>query len=70
MARKEVVPGQRYQKTESSFVWEVKDLTKDAEGVLHARLMRVGDPTATKMISVLALKDSKMYRLVEQSALQ
>lgn len=66
MARREVQPGQKYQQTESSSVWEVMDLTKDGEGIVHARLLRVGDPTAVKMISVSALKDPRLYRLVSE----
>lgn len=64
MARREVQAGQKYQQTEASSVWEVMDLTKDGEGIAHARLVRVGDPTAVKMISVSALKDVRLYRLV------
>lgn len=64
MARREVLPGQRYQQTESTSVWEVRDLTKDGEGIAHARIVRVGDPTAVKMISVSALKDSRLYKLL------
>jgi len=65
MARREVQPGQRYQKADSSFVFEVQALTKDAEGVVHARLVRVGDPTAVKMISVTALRDARLYKFVD-----
>ncbi len=64
MARREVLPGQRYQQSESTSIWEVRDLTKDGEGIAHARLMRVGDPTAVKMISVSALRDARLYRLL------
>jgi hypothetical protein len=64
MARREVQPGQRFQQTDSSSVWEVMDLTKDGEGIPHARLIRVGDSTAVKMISVSALKDPRLYKLV------
>ena len=66
MARREVQPGQKYQQSESSSVWEVMDLTKDGEGIAHARLVRVGDSTAVKMISVLALRDARLYRLVSE----
>jgi hypothetical protein len=64
MARREVHPGQRYQQDQSTSVWEVRELTKDGEGIVHARIMRVGDPTSVKMISVLALKDHRLYRLL------
>ena len=66
MARREVQPGQRYRQTEASSAWEVVDLTNDGEGIVHARLQRVGDPTAAKMISVSALKDPRLYRLLPE----
>lgn len=68
MARREVAVGQRYQPTESTAQWEVRELTRDAEGIVHARMVKVGDPTALKMISALALRDSKLYRLVAEPA--
>jgi hypothetical protein len=64
MARREVVAGQRYQPTDSSAVWEVRELVKDAEGIVHARMTKVGDPTALKMISASALRDSRLYKLL------
>ncbi len=64
MARREVVAGQRYQPTDSSAVWEVRELVKDAEGIVHARMVKVGDATALKMISTSALKDGRLYKLV------
>jgi hypothetical protein len=66
MARREVQAGQKYQQTESTSVWQVVDLTKDGEGIAHARLVRIGDPTAGKMISVSALRDPRLYRLVAE----
>lgn len=65
MARREVQPGQKFRQTDTSSIWEVLDLKKDAEGISHARLVRVGDMTAAKTISVTALKDPRMYRLAE-----
>ncbi len=64
MARREVTPGQKYQQTDSVSVWQVVDLVKDAEGIIHARMIRVGDPTTRKTISVPALRDSRLYRQV------
>lgn len=64
MARREVVAGQRYQPTDSSAVWEVRELVKDAEGIIHARMVKVGDPTALKMISASALRDGRLYKLL------
>ena len=64
MARRDVQAGQKYQQTDSSSTWEVMDLTKDGEGIPHARLTRVGDATAIKMISLSALRDQRLYRLM------
>ncbi len=64
MARREVLPGQRYQPTGSTSAWEVREIVRDAEGIPHARLMRVGDPSATKTISARALTDPRLYRLL------
>jgi hypothetical protein len=64
MARREVAPGQKYQQTGSVFVWQVIDVVKDAEGIQHARMIRVGDATTRKTISVPALRDSRLYKLV------
>lgn len=64
MARREVAAGQKYQPTDSSAVWEVRELVKDAEGIVHARMTKVGDPTALKMISASALRDSRLYKLL------
>lgn len=60
--RRDVAPGQRYQPVDSTAAWEVREVVKDAEGISHARLTRVGDPTAMKTISVTALRDSRLFR--------
>lgn len=64
MARREIAVGQRYQPVGGVAEWEVRELVKDGEGIVHARLIKVGDATAHKMISALALRDSRLYRLV------
>lgn len=64
MARRDVSPGQKYQQVGSSSVWEVIDTVKDAEGIAHARMIRLGDPTTRKTISVPALRDGRLYRLL------
>lgn len=64
MARRDVQPGQKFRQTDSTSIWEVLDLKPDAEGISHARLVRVGDATAAKTISVTALKDPRLYRQV------
>jgi hypothetical protein len=65
MARRDVTTGQKYQQTDGTSVWTVTDLTSDAEGIAHARLTRVGDSTAAKTLSVSALRDPKLFRLIE-----
>jgi hypothetical protein len=70
MARREVQIGQRYQPTDSTSVWEVRDMTKDAEGIAHARLVKAGDPTAVKMISASALNDPRLYRLLPDARVE
>ena len=65
MARREVQTGQRFQQVDSPSVWEVVDIVKDAEGIAHARMVRVGDPNTRKTISVMALRDNRLYRLLQ-----
>jgi hypothetical protein len=65
MARRDVEPGQKYRQPGGSALWVVVDLTQDAEGIPHARLVRGDDATVVKMISVSALKDTKLYKIEE-----
>ena len=65
MARREVESGQKYRPPGASATWVVVDLTQDAEGIAHARLVRADDSTALKMISVSALKDPRLYKMVD-----
>ncbi len=67
MARREVKVGQHYQPQGSSMVWEVRELARDGEGVGHARLVRTDNAREFKTLSVSALKDNKLYRLVKDS---
>jgi len=60
--RRDVAIGQRYQPIDTTALWEVFELTKDAIGIQHARVVRVGEPTEVKMIAVSALKDPRLYR--------
>ena len=60
--RREVVPGQSYQAVETNAVWDVRDVSNDAAGILHARLVRRDDPTTVKMIAVSVLRDPRRYR--------
>lgn len=64
MARREVASGQRYRPTDANSVWEVRQLAQDGEGIGHARLVKVGDETAVKTISISALRDNRLYRLL------
>lgn len=65
MARRDVHPGQRYQKVDGSSIWVVVELTTDGEGIVHARVTRFGDSTTVKMLSVSALRDARMYKLLD-----
>lgn len=65
MARREIQPGQRYRQVDSNSVWQIVDIAKDAEGIAHARLVRVGDATTRKTLSLSALRDGRLYQLVE-----
>jgi hypothetical protein len=65
MARRDVEPGQKYRQPGGSALWVVVDLTQDAEGMPHARLVRGDDATVVKMIAVSALKDTKLYKIEE-----
>lgn len=64
MARREVLVGQRYQPVDSIAQWEVRELVKDAEGIIHARLVRLGDATQMKTLSVTALRDTRLFKLL------
>ena len=66
MPRREVEPGQKYRPTSGNALWQVVDLVQDGEGIAHARLIRLDDSTTVKMISVSALKDARLYRIVEE----
>ncbi len=66
MPRREVEPGQKYRPTGGNALWQVVDLTQDAEGIPHARLIKLDDSTVVKMISTSALKDARLYRLIEE----
>lgn len=62
MARQDVEVGHKFQSVGSASVWVVTSFVTDAEGIPHARIARDDDPTSTKTISVLALKDAKFYK--------
>lgn len=64
MARRDVATGQRYQPIDSTTVWEVRELVKDGEGIVHARMTKVNDNTAQKMISASALRDPRLYKFL------
>jgi len=66
MARREIETGQRFQQPGARSVWVVVGLLDDAEGIQHARIRRDDDETSVKMISVSALKDGRLYRLLDE----
>ncbi len=50
--RSDVEPGQRFK--QNGVAWEVVEL-RSLNGIPHVRIVRVGDPTELKLISVSAL---------------
>ena len=56
-----VEPGQRFK--QNSVEWEVVD-SSSINGLPHAHIMKVGNPTERKLISVSTLRDS--YDLVTE----
>ncbi len=50
--RSDVEPGQRFKY--SGVAWEVVELCS-LSGIPHVRIVRIGDPTELKLISVIAL---------------
>lgn len=55
--------GQRFEKVGAfQMVFEVVSLVKTRDGVPHARLRQVGDPSDIRMISESSLYDRHLYR--------
>ncbi len=50
--RSDVEPGQRFK--QNGVAWEAVEL-RSLNGIPHVRIVRVGDPTELKLISVSAL---------------
>jgi hypothetical protein len=63
----EITPGQRYEQR-GGFNWKVVRLiTFPGEGVRHVQLVSERDPSSTKTLSVNALLDRGMFRLLDES---
>ncbi len=60
-AQSDIQPGQRFK--QNGIAWEVVDFTS-CNGIPHVRIMKVGDPTERKLISVRTLRDG--YDLAPQ----
>lgn len=60
-------PGQRFKALDGLF-WDIQYVVKTASNLPHAKLIGVGDHTATKLISVDALLDQHLYKFVENKA--
>ncbi len=52
--RSAVAPGQRFK--QNSVTWEIEKL-RSIDGIPHAKIVKIGDPTERKLISVRALLD-------------
>ncbi|OIQ98451.1 hypothetical protein GALL_195770 [mine drainage metagenome] len=68
--RSGVQPGQHYRQNGSPLVWRVEDMPAAGDTPPHARLCRVDDPTSVKLLSVAALREQRLYKLVGESAIR
>ena len=65
MTADDVVPGQRFQQQKAGFVWTVNRLiTFPGEDVQHVQLINERDRSSTKTVSLDALLDRTLFRLV------
>lgn len=65
MSNYNVAIGQRYQKQDATVgLWEIVAVLPGADDIAHVRLARVGEKSVVKTVSVAALMDRRMFRLV------
>jgi hypothetical protein len=64
MKPQDVKIGQRFRKRDkTAHVWQVVAIGAVHDPIVHIRLVREGEPTDTKVISVVALIDPRYYGL-------
>lgn len=65
MSASDVQPGQRFEQR-GGFVWQVVRLISfPGEGMQHVQLVNERDPSSTKTVSIDALLDRGLFRLLE-----
>ncbi|MGO8918479.1 MAG: hypothetical protein ACLQJR_21475 [Stellaceae bacterium] len=71
MAKRTVEPGQRYRDVRPGIYgrlaasdWIVEDVQTDANGIRHARLVSVADPTVRKTLAAEVLVDPAQFEQV------
>jgi hypothetical protein len=66
MTAENISPGQRYEQRQG-FMWRVARLIQfHGEDVVHVQLINERDPSSTKTVSVNALLDRTLFKLVEK----
>ncbi|MBP6818414.1 hypothetical protein V6B08_12135 [Ferrovibrio sp. MS7] len=62
----DIVPGQRFEQRQG-FTWRVARLIQfPSEDVVHVQLINERDASSTKTVSVSALLDRHMFRLIDK----
>jgi len=62
----DIVPGQRFEQRQG-FIWRVTRLIQfQGEDIAHVQLVNERDASSTKTVSVSALLDRNMFKLVEK----
>lgn len=63
----DIAPGQIFEQ-KHGFMWRVARLIQfHGEDVVHVQLINERDPSSTKTVSVNALLDRSLFKLVEKS---
>jgi hypothetical protein len=57
-------PGQRFR-SQDGHMWHVRGVVRIGGNLPHVSLISAKDPTVTKLISVNALLDQRLYRFVD-----
>ncbi|WP_374298925.1 hypothetical protein [Ferrovibrio sp.] len=62
----DIVPGQRFEQRQG-FIWRVTRLIQfPGEDAVHVQLVNERDASSTKTVSVSALLDRNLFKLVEK----
>ena len=64
MRENQLEPGQRFR-SQDGHLWDVRGVVRIGGTLPHVSLISAKDPTVSKLISVDALLDQRLYRFVE-----